>query len=421
MFEENQSDTIQAVVAAQDILDCVSELNRMVNDETLGVEIDALGIYCQKTGAKIGGRDQNSLFSLHKLCGKDAIVGNLYNATALCTHPVWLITNGEALDDLMSADPINYACYCFGLFTAEYYQTARNKDQRKQPYADRYWAMARANALMNARGVGGIDELNIELQRALIYAPDTLKYISRKIRAFSETPDNLAQLAVSGDLLSIVKDATDKVTSSIGMANIHIERTRFVDIALSAADAARGPSNIRMQKRTKRDVAETQMMKELRDLMGNIHFTETKVPDYAKIRARMQKADDELENELLSLSIETNFDIEMDDIEIPGYDPNSVEINTLSTNVADDGMNPNPIPSTNSENTNVPDNLPDAIMPDGTFVDYKINQSMAEIGTAIHKAIASGTPIEEAVKAIPSDKLLTMRERLAAKLQGGGK
>jgi len=328
-MQDTNVQEIQAVIASSDIVECVSELNSLVNLVECGVEINPLGIYCQKTGALIGQRDQNSLFSLHKICGKEAIVGNLYNATALAVHPAWLITTGGALDDLMENDPVNYCVYCFGLFTQQYYQKAISKDQRKQPFSERYWAMARANAMIMTRGIARIDELNLALQRALIYAPDTLQYIAKKVRAFAETPDNLAQLAISGELIDIVNDATDKITSSIGLANIYIERTRFVDVALSAADAARGPSNIRKQRRTKRDIAETQMMVELRELMGNIHFSEQKQPDYKAIRARLQQPQQEqteLESAYAAI-LPTNFDITIDDIEIG--DENAVEINRI--------------------------------------------------------------------------------------------
>lgn len=344
MFTEiEEGEKIQAVIANSEILEAVSELNLLVNDETLGVTIAPLGMYCQKTGAIIGERTQNSIFSLHKLCGKDAIIGNLYNCTSLNTAPAWIVTNGEALDDLMTQDPVNYACYCLGIITQPFYQSARNKDQRKSPWAERYWAMARANALMLARGVGEIDQLNLALHRALIYAPDTLTYIYKRVRAFAETPDSLAQLAVSGDLTAILTDAVDKVTASIGMANIHIKQTKYVDIALSAADAARGPSNMRQQRRTKRDVAETAMMVELQKMFadqGGFGYIKTSEIDYSKFKQQIQERE-AVEQDMMMTDLQilaSNFSLE--DANEEDADVNTVEIRTINVELPSERSEP---------------------------------------------------------------------------------
>lgn len=387
MFEQiEQGEQIQAVIASQNIIECITELHDFVNDETLGVTIPPLGLFCQKTGALIGERAQISLFSLHKLCGKEAIVGNLYGATSFNVHPAWIVTTGEALDDLMEQDPVNYACYCFGLITNQFYQTSRNKDQRRKPWAEKYWSMARANALMLARGVGGIDELNLELHRALIYAPDTLTYIFKRVRSFAETPDALAQLAVSGDLMPILRDATDKVTSSIGMANIFIKQTRYVDIALSAADAARGPSNMRKQKRTKRDIAETAMMVELQKMfqdVGGFGYVKNSEIDYSKFRENIQERAEAEESSLLDElgSIASNFSLDDANEEEP--DLNTVEVHTIVWDVVfpserSEPKGENPLPVIQQES-------PDTYAPNSDTIDI------------------SDEP-----------KVLTLRERLAA-------
>lgn len=263
---------IAAVIASQDIIECTKELNAFVNDEGLGVEISSLAIYCQKTGHKIAERDINSIFSFMKIRDKSEFVYNLFNATSLCVHPAWLETNGKDLDLLMANDPIGYACYCFGLITADYYQNAKNVNPKLETYAQRYWALARANALLTQRGQAGLTELNLELCRFLTYAKGakgTEKYLFKRAQEMAQSPDMLAMLHVSGELTDLLHDCVNRTLNTIGAADRYIHATRFVDFSASPADAARGPSNIRKQRASKRDVKEQGMFGELKKLFEN--------------------------------------------------------------------------------------------------------------------------------------------------------
>lgn len=266
MFEPD-NEQIQAVIIADDTLSAVATLSDAVNEtETLGIEIAPLGIYCQKTGHLIGNRDENSIFSLIKIHGKEYAIWSLYNATSLNVHPAWLETGPEDLDGLIENDPIGYACYCFGLITAQFYQNAKNKDPKRLDGSERYWAMARANTLMKAKGNANLTELNHSLIRLITFMPDAANVLFRHIRKFGQAPDTLALLHCTGELIAKLDDATNKTLDSIGYSNAYIKRTRFIDIAATPEDAARGPSNIRKQRASKRSVAEASMFGELSKL-----------------------------------------------------------------------------------------------------------------------------------------------------------
>jgi hypothetical protein len=262
MYEPG-ADELNAVIFASDLAEKLLEFKTQVNDPLLGIEIEPLKLYCQKTGHIIGQRDENSLFSLIKFKGKDAIVQTLYNSVSLNCHPAWVETNGKDLDCLIDNDPIGYAVYCFGLITAQFYQNSKNTDRKRQPWCERYWAMARANALLTQRGIGELAELNIELCKLLTYAPDTMQYLFKRARKFAQTPDQLALLACTGELTPLLKQCVNRALDYIGQTDTYITKTRFVDYANTPADAARGPSNIRQQKASKKNVVEAGMYAEL--------------------------------------------------------------------------------------------------------------------------------------------------------------
>lgn len=265
-MHEPNSEQLQSVIMAADLASEIEALAVITNDETLGVRIEPLKLYCQKTGHIIGQRDENSLFSLIKIKGKAAIIPALYNATSLSVHPAWIETNGAKLDELIDNDPIGYACYCFGIITAGFYQTAKNTDRKLQPWVERYWAMARANAMLMQRGIGELPELNIQLSRLLTYAPDAPQYLFKRARKLAQTPDMLAMLACTGELTPLLKDCVNKCLDELGRASTYINRTRFIDYAMTPADAARGPSNIRQQRASKRSVKEATIFFELQNM-----------------------------------------------------------------------------------------------------------------------------------------------------------
>lgn len=281
MFEQT-SEAIQAVIISQDTLELQAELSLLVNEPELGIEISPFDLFCQKTGHKIGTRSENSIFSLIKICGRD-VAGNLYNATTLNVHPAWVETDTDELEKLIEHDPIGYACYCFSLITAQFYQTHKNFNPKLGPWADRYWALARANKLLTERGADHLAELNEALARLVTFMPDSAtylyeanskvklsretQYIFKNIREKLKTPDQLALFHVSGDLIDLLHKATNDCLDAIGRSDAWIKRTRFIDIAATPEDAARGPTNVRRQNISKRKIEEASLFAELSNLM----------------------------------------------------------------------------------------------------------------------------------------------------------
>lgn len=339
MYTPND-EQLQAVIISQEIIEACQAVSLHINDDAVPVEISPLGLYCQKTGHKIGMRDENSLFSLLKMHGKDYAIWSLYNATSLNVHPAWIDTAGDDLDLLIDSDPIGYACYCFGLMTAPFYQTQKNLDPKRSDWAERHWALARANALMNMN-VAGIDELNIALCRVLTFK-DAMPFFFRRIKKFGNAPDTLAILHASGELTDLINTAVNSALDSIGYAKSYIHRTRFIDIPTSPEDAARGPSNIRKQRASKRSVAEASMFGELAKLFtdSGLDLKATNLPGSGAWRKRIEEnaakreaADDVMLSDLNELAKLSNlvFSDDNDD------EDNDVEFRTLpATNYAAD-------------------------------------------------------------------------------------
>lgn len=275
MYEPN-NEQIQAVIQLDTLQEVIAETYELINDPEIETKISAWDLFCQKTGHRIGSRSENSLLLLIKICGKTGVESNLYNCTSLNVHPAWLDTSPDCLDDLMESDPIGYACYSFAFLTMQFYQRAKNQDVRLYPASERYWALARANALMQERGTHELDELCAELARAVTFMPDSGVHLFNAISKFGNTPDKLAALHCSGELISKLRDATNLTMSSLGQARTFakhwIQRTRFIDLAATPEDAARGPSNIRKQRISKRHVADAAMFNEIDKLFANQGF-----------------------------------------------------------------------------------------------------------------------------------------------------
>jgi hypothetical protein len=241
----------------------------------------------------------------------------------------------------MSADPIGYAVYCFGLLTLPFYQSKKNQNPQLQPWGEKYWSMARANALLNSRGIAGLSELNYALARCLTFVPDSTQYLFRRIKKFAQTPDQLALLHCSGELTDLLHEATNKALDSIGHADAWIKRTRFIDIAATPEDAARGPSNIRKQKASKRSVAEATMFAELSKLFENegLNLQAENLPGSTKWREKYmssQQLDEQNAlNELAKLAEISNLGLLSDETE---NEDNNVEVRIIPIETSEEDV-----------------------------------------------------------------------------------
>lgn len=434
MMEPN-TEQLQLVIQSSDMIEELASLHDLINDPTLGVEIEPLKIYCQKTGHIVGSRDQNSLFSLIKIKGKNAIIPSLYNATTLSVHPAWIETNGENLDKLINDDPIGYAVYCFGLITSGFYQNSKNTDRKRQPWIERYWAMARANALLTQRGIAGLEALNIELCKLLTYAPDTQSYLFKRAREMAKTPDMLAMLHCSGELTELLRDCTNRYLAAIQSHEYYIHKTRFVDYAATPADAARGPSNIRQQKASKRDIKEASEFAELTKLFGDAgldirEMMRANTPNTNAWKARLVSNTKAKEAEMLADLIEiggTNLDSVFDAVEV---EDNEVEVNRLSMwsdkdhRVETPETLETPQNEQNDEIPQIPEELAEAIP---VISQIPIRPIMGQIAKAVMENVIQNQQLPDILlndgttidfKLTPA-KPLSALERLRAKKLGG--
>jgi len=357
MYEPN-NEQIQAVIISQDIMETLGAVSLEINAEHMPVQIAATSMFCQKTGHKIGTRDENSLFSLLKLHGKEYAIWALYNATSLNVHPAWIDTGPDELDDLLEKDPIGYACYCFGIITAQFYQTPKNSDPKRMVFADRYWSLARANALMHQQGSSGLTELNHALARLITFMPDASKLLWRRIRQFAETPDTLAILHVSGELTDLLNEATNKTLDSIGYSQAYIKRTRFVDIPTTPEDAARGPSNVRKQRVSRRSVAEASVFGELAKLFQDSGLdlkADNLVGSTAWRKKWQERQPQENAAETDMLSDYANA-LELSNLMTPeetDEDDQEIEVRTLPITPATFGSEGNTLQTTQTEQTSI--------------------------------------------------------------------
>lgn len=339
MYEPN-TDDISAVIMAADIQDVKNECDLLVNDANFPIKISAFDLFCQKTGHKIGTRDQASLFALIKICGKD-VSSNIYNCTTFNVHPAWLYTDPDSLDSLMDSDPVGYAVYALAIVTAQFYQTRKNQNPKLYPSSDRLWALARANALLSQQGVGQITELNIELARMITFMPNSTNHFFNAIRKFGCTPDALAMLHCTGTLIERIHTAVNNTLNNISATNHHVRRTKAIDdyFAATPEDAARGPTNVRKQRVSQKKLAEAALMSELEKLFNDTGLTQSlqasNLPGSTAWREKMaaqrtarENKDAEIARELAALAEISNLALpESDD----SGDDNDVEVRFLYT------------------------------------------------------------------------------------------
>jgi hypothetical protein len=339
---EPDAEQINAVVINNDMLEALQSLTACINSDEIPVQISPLGMFCQKTGHLIGNRTENSLFSLVKQHGRDYAIWALYNCTSLNVHPAWIETNETDLDALANSDPIGYACYCFGLLTAQYYQNKRNRDPKKLDGSERYWAMARANALLHEKGVHDLEELNIALCRVVSFMPGATNALYNETQAFANAPDTLALLHCSGELIEKLNNAVNAALDSIGYSKLWVKSTSLIDIPTTPETAARGPSNVRRQKTSKRSIAEASMFFEMEKLFAEagLNLPETigaNTPGTsawrkkwaAKATARQEEQENIMIADFAELAKISNLALFSDD-DAGDPEENTVEVRTMS-------------------------------------------------------------------------------------------
>lgn len=249
---------IQALIINDDLLDALDLVKLAISESE---ELNPLSIFCSKTGHEIGKRETNSLFECVKIHNKEHLISVLYNSHGLNVHPAWVQTDPASLDTLQLADPLGYAVYCLGLMTDQYYSAAfaRKMSYQNAP-AERHWAIARANARLRGMSENDLMELCASLCHLLTFAPETLNYTQRILGALANTPDTLATMARNKTLVPALNRAINSAMTAIGNFEIAWSRKKFEETPLTPSDMAKGPSQIRGQKRSRRKVISEEIL-----------------------------------------------------------------------------------------------------------------------------------------------------------------
>lgn len=298
---------IQALIINDDLLDALDLVKLAISE---GEELNPLSLFCSKTGHEIGKRENSTLFDCVKIHGKEYLISVLYNSHGLSVHPAWVQTDPATLDTLQMADPLGYVCYCLGLMTSEYYSASFAKKLNYQnSAAERHWAIARANARLRGMSEHDLMELSASLCHLLTFAPETLNYTRRILGAIAYTPDTLATMARNKCLVPALNRAISSAMAAIGNFEIAYERKKFEEIPSTPSDMAKGPSQIRGQKRSRRKVMSEEILflehkLSFLSLDGNLSAHMQRVKDSSPIKINLA--------DLADLDLDT-MDEEFDD------------------------------------------------------------------------------------------------------------
>lgn len=239
-------------------------------------QINPLDIFCQKTGKFIGTRNEQEFQQTCELLGAAQAEISLFYSTSLAVHPLWLKTDNETLDRLMTIDALGYACFALNIATAGYYEygwkpghripTAAKRELLSGAYAERYWALVRCNQLLARHSTEKLQELNAALCRMLAYENVTLHYIFRVLgnkmfarygSKIAKCADFLAAMPVD-DLIAAISEATDAAINSLMFSSAQKgQGLPTYGVATKTPEdmtANHGRSNIRMQAQASRGV-----------------------------------------------------------------------------------------------------------------------------------------------------------------------
>lgn len=258
---------IQTLIVNDDLLDTLDLFKLAISEDS---ELNPLSLFCVKTGHEIGKREITTLFDCVKIRGKTELLSTLYNSHGLGIHPAWVQTDPRTLDQLQIADPLGYVCYCLSLMTEQYYSKAfAHKLSYQNANAEKHFALARANQYLKGMSEGELLELSSALCHLLTFAPDTLAYTQRILGKIAYTPDALAKMGANKTLVPALNSAINAAMAGLGeFDTAWRNRKKFEEIASTPSEMARGPSQIRGQRKAKRVVQSAEIDFLLQSLMG---------------------------------------------------------------------------------------------------------------------------------------------------------
>lgn len=279
LHEYENPQPYQEAIAASDMLDAQAVLTQRINDANFStIRLDPNTLYCSKTGQPVGKRDANAIYSAIQIIGKNAFIENAFLAHGLHCAPAWIASNGAALDRLEEQDPVGYAAFCLGLITEKH--SAKAPRLTPSDIAKRHYSLARAYAIIsNASSEWrkfALIGINSKLCEFITYAPDSIRLLVMRLGEKAKYPDHLAQALINGVLAEIMQKAIETAAHSTAVFDGY-KRAKYEETPTSPADAARGPSNIRQQKRSRKSVEDRQRFSLLKAQFEDFGFAENVV------------------------------------------------------------------------------------------------------------------------------------------------
>lgn len=279
MFSDNSRE-IERFVHAQELIEIIARLTKKLNSASVPTTIDCHTIYCHKTGRPLSARSQRDTQEALAVHGAEFTETMLYAAPGGNCHLLWLQCDPETLDRLLTIDPRGYAVYCLRLLTAPFYKSRHQHAHVTVHQIALSWALARAWQILGRLSSEQLTALNEALCLFVSYMPESGNFIQLRLRQEClPYADELAALAVKGELIPVLKSAINRALASLGRYNGECEREtkriKFEARYGSPLDMARGPSQIRGQKKAKKAVQaaqEDQAMKLRADIYGEFQL-----------------------------------------------------------------------------------------------------------------------------------------------------
>lgn len=215
-------------------------------------------IYCVKTGQHVGQMLTSYEYPPHAV------------------HPDWIATDGSNLDTMQDKDARAYVAFCLGLVDTFW----RQKPQRGQKLNSRYmnkvdalehhWALVKAYDLLGQVTDIHLRELANALCRFCTYAPLSYRVLDDDLLVHQRQADQLAGAAIDGSLLRSLEKATVRTLAraeGYARAGASVKTDKFEIKPMSIEDAAKGPSNIRAQAKSRDYVKNARTNKLMAELM----------------------------------------------------------------------------------------------------------------------------------------------------------
>lgn len=265
--EEFRSGHDRAALRAMGVQQAQTQAQRTVTE--IAVPQTAHTVYCIKTGQPIGSMVQAYQYPPHAVA------------------PAWLATDGVNLDHVQDHDPRAYVAFCLGIMDAFWRREKRAHRQKpdrafmsREDAVEHHWSLVRAYELLGQCTEVHLIELANALCRFITYAPLSYRVLERKFMSGKRAADEFAESAVAGKLLASLDKSTVRtlgVAENFGRSGASVKTPKFEIIPKSINDAAKGPSNVRSQTKSRdyqKNAKQNKLMADiLREFGGSLGWT----------------------------------------------------------------------------------------------------------------------------------------------------